>query len=195
MKKLLLLPLLLLGLPACELLCTDCCGSKPMGRYDVNGALLTATTVANGNLVVLGPDAQLKGTALELRLALQTLIVAARRTGGGGMAYACSPADPTPIQERLDSVAITSRFDFDAQHPAGTPLNDLLEVQRFYNGQQTLVALTTYLAGQQGQPEDQLVLKFAGSGSPASARQQFRVFYRLTNGEEYIAETVSLQLN
>jgi len=198
MKKLLLAGLLTVGSQACQLLCGDCCDSGPVGRYDITGAILTATTSAPGGTMVLDANASVDGTTVYLHLTPQTQYIAAKQTDGGsnGVAYACSPVDP-PFAEQLDSLAITSRYDFDEEHPAGTPLNDILELQDSQRNTSDFVRLPNYLQLRQGLPDQLLVLRFTGRTGARTGfpRQQFQVYYRLTNGEVHTAETVVLLWN
>lgn len=190
-KKLLFLGVLTLVLPACNLLCGDCCDLAPPGNYDITGTLLTALgTDAGRNATVLAANASVRATDLRLHLALDTRLIASYRpVGGNGVAYACSPQEPG-FTERLDSLAVTSGFDFDAQHPAGTPLNDLL-----VSTSDWAETLTDYLQAQASHPSVAWPL-FTLRNAPAQAGpQQFRVFCRLTNGEEYTAQTPVLQLS
>lgn len=189
LKKLLLLGALTLVLPACNLLCGDCCDLGPPGNYDITGTLLTALSTSNGgNVLVVAPNAPVRSTELRLQLSLDTRVVAAHRpVGGSGVAYACSPRDPE-FTEQLDSLVITSRFDFDAQHPAGTSLNDVLTTFDWSE------SLNDYLRERAGRPDIVLPLLKLRTVPAQAGPQQFRVFYRLTNGEEYTAEAVAVTI-
>ncbi|MBC6697757.1 hypothetical protein [Hymenobacter sp. BT190] len=190
-KKLLLLGALTLVLPACNLLCGDCCDLRPPGNYDITGTLLVALGTSTGRTAtVLAANAPVRAMELRLQLGLDTRMVAAHRpVGVSGVAYACSPLEPG-FTEQLDSLAITSRFDFDALHPAGTSLNDVLTTFDWSE------SLNDYLRVQAGRPEVALPLLTLRAVPAQAGPQQFRVFYRLTNGEEYTAETlpVTIQL-
>lgn len=187
-KKLLLFAILTLVLPACDLFCGDCCNLGPAGKYDITGTVLTALRTDIGrNAMVLGTNESIRSADLRLQIALNTQLTAFRSSGGGSVAYACSPADPEFI-EQLDSLAITSRFNFDAQHPAGTSLNDVFASFDWSEN------LNDYLRQQAGRPSGRLPLLTLRSGPAQAGPQQFRVFYRLTNGEEHTAETVPLLL-
>lgn len=115
----------------------------------------------------------------------------AQPTGLLPAAYACSPTRPA-FTEQLDSVVVRSRFDYDAQHPAGTPLNDLLDATSPYSS--LTKPLPAYLTEQQGRPDEQLNLRLR-SGPTVAGRQQFVVRYRLRNGESYTAQSVEMLLN
>lgn len=192
MKKAWLLLLTLGAGPACQLFCDDSnscgCGrpktsSRP-GYYDIEGVSLTAVSGTGGGNVVLAPGSAVSRAALRLWLAPTTRYFTALPSapGGAGVAWACSPAPPAFV-EQLDSVLVRSRYAYDAGHPAGTPLNDLLATDD-YQG----LALPDYLRQAAGQPEERLPLRL--TAPPAAAGpQQLVVRYRLRNGEVHTAET------
>lgn len=187
MKKRLLLALTVLGLPACDLIGPKCGrGANVLPYFDVEGVFLIAQEQGR----VLTTDEPISFDALQLQLRLQQRFYAA----GGGLgftaaAYACDPAPNgyRGTSETLDSVVVTSRYDYDARHPAGKPLNDLL---RFHHG---------YSAGTLAQLDVKTLdlndWTWVLTQGPASAStQQFVVRYYLRGGETYAAETPRLTL-
>lgn len=187
-KKLGLLLLALAAGPACQMTCDSAscgCGTpssaKP-GYYDIEGVSLVGTRDAGSSTVVLTAGSSAPWNAVTLRLAPTTRYIAGRWSrGGGNLAWACSPV--INFSEKLDSVTVHSRYAYNAQHPAGAPLNDLLAADSYNN-----VLLGAYLRARSGEPENMLGLRLAAPPA-AAGPQQFVVRYRLTNGEVYTAET------
>ncbi|MBC6697758.1 hypothetical protein [Hymenobacter sp. BT190] len=101
-------------------------------------------------------------------------------------AHACPPA-PAPgylgTPQVLDSMVVRSRYAYDAQHPAGASLNDLLLET---DTGQPLPAR----ASRSAEPRLQLRVPPAVAGP-----QQFVVRYRFADGTMYSAQTPVLQLN
>ena len=187
MKRLWLL-LVALGIgPACQLACnsTSCgCGGPPKGGYyDIEGlSLVGLDNSGSGTVLTAGNTVPLP--QLRLRLTPITRYFTRLRSHPGGVAWACSPAPPAFV-EQLDSVLVRSRYAYDAQHPAGTPLNDVLSAYEYGS-----LGLRDYLQRQAGQPEEAMRLRL--TAPPAAAGpQQFVVRYLLTNGEVYTAEPPS----
>lgn len=183
MKKLLLIALVIVGLPAC-----DTCGPFERQYVDVIGLSAVALRQAAGTTAQVLTAGQASPVA-ELKLLLNPdtrLYSAAPARTGGFAAVACEPADPT-YTELIDSIRVTSSYDFDAQHPAGTVLNDLLRLDNSYGG---AVSLSEVLRTPQSVPA-LLRRNLQFSQTPTSSTtQQFRVRYHQTNGEVYTAETV-----
>ncbi|AII51173.1 hypothetical protein [Hymenobacter sp. APR13] len=145
---------------------------------DVEGISLVANTSSTQPVVT---NATVYSLALQLKCTLQTRGYGVQLPQGGFRTFAdCKPPDYT---EWGDSVVVTSRFDYDLQHPAGASLNDLLDLE---------ARLTNV---QQFHPVDLDQNTFRFLQRPAtSGPQQFRVYYRQTNGEVYTAETVVMNL-
>ena len=206
MKKYLFRPLLTL-LTACLVLalagackkqCPDSYCDEPAkpAYYDVQGVILMALDASRDPARVLQSGGAVPTASLLLEVRPDVRVYswqAAPRPAGGFFpaAYALTPAAPT-FTETLDSLRVRSRFDYDARHLAGTPLNDLLlatdDVQR------VALPLPDYLTQGNGRLTTQLNLRL--SAAPAQAGpQQFEVRYRLRNGEVYTALTLALRLN
>ncbi|MET4106955.1 hypothetical protein [Hymenobacter sp. UYP22] len=177
MKRLVSAALLLFLLPACELIFGDACSSGP-AYYDVSGVLLSV------NRYSYHPQYRSIGVYLQVSERYYS-----RRTGSSGTAYACSPTNPgyRGTKERLDSLVFTSRYDYDVQHPAGTPLNDILRKQ--IGTSDSLVAMKS------GGIEPPRSLNLRLSVPPTrTGIQQFVVRYRQTNGEIYTAVTDTVKV-
>ncbi|WBA41928.1 hypothetical protein [Hymenobacter canadensis] len=187
MKKLLLCALVIVGLPAC-----DTCGPFERQYFDVIGLSAVALRQAAGTTAQVLTAGQASPVA-ELKLLLNPdtrLYSAAPARTGGFAAVACDPADPT-YTEMIDSIRVTSRYDFDAQHPAGTSLNDLLLLD---NGYGRIMTLNELLLMPQSVPVlTRRNLQFSQTPT-SSVTQQFRVRYHQTNGEVYTAETVPVTI-
>ncbi|GAB3832001.1 hypothetical protein [Hymenobacter jeollabukensis] len=183
-RKMLLLGGLLLGLPAC-----NDCGPFKQQYIDVNEArVLTERHRPGTSVVVVGAGETVAATELRLQLLLLgPAYSAVSERAGGFAAVACEPADPQ-YTETVDSLRVSSRYSFDATHPAGTSLNDLIQTD---NGMSSLTDLL-----RTPQPVGRIRnerLRLAQA--PASAGpQQFRVRVHLTNGEVYIVETPVLNV-
>lgn len=184
MKKLLLFALVMIGLPAC-----DGCGPFEKMYVDVTGlaAVVALRQPTNAAAQVLVAGQSTPAAELQLRLQLNSRVYSALLAPAGGFAaMACEPADPE-YTEIVDSLTVTSRYPFDARHPAGTSLNDLLRID---NGYGTSVSLAQQLATPQGVGELGRHAIRLSQAPTSSATQQFRVRYHQTNGELYTAETV-----
>jgi hypothetical protein len=186
-----LLLLLVTGLPACDWNGDwgDYCGGS---RYiDVEGVELRAFRepfVPGSQPLPAGQS--IRFSELRLQLNLQQKRWSAAPTRGGFRAWAdCS--DPEN-DEAVDSLTITSRYDYDARHPAGTSLNDLVLVVPMSGAASPGTAVTLQSLFQHA---PFTVLHFpvgwlALTAAPAQpGPQQFRVRYHQTNGEVYQADT------
>jgi hypothetical protein len=189
MRRPLLSLLFLLSLPACDLLSgTDKCGGDSLPYYDVQGVRFWA--MQPGQQVQSGSTASV--ATLSLRLDLDVRYYSAAPAPAGrflAAAMACDPAPPgfRGTTERIDSLVIRSRYDYDAQHPAGSSLNDILLVDNSTH------SLAHHLQGGQKEPSQQLWLRLSAAPT-RSATQEFVVRYRLTNGEVYTAATPAFRI-
>ncbi|WBO84931.1 hypothetical protein [Hymenobacter yonginensis] len=187
MKKLLLCALAIIGLPAC-----DICGPFDEQFGDVTGLTMVAVQHRAGTSVQVltaGQSASVAEFKLLMRLNVR-LYSAAPVPTGGFSAMACDYPSPS-YEAQVDSITITSRYDFDAQHPAGTSLNSLLRLDDGYASSQRLSDLMKdpqYIPYLQDRN-----LQFTQAPT-SSATQQFRVRYHQTNGEVYTAETVPVTI-
>jgi hypothetical protein len=191
MKKYLLLAGLVFGIPACDPVGNPCGDVILPTYYDVQGlGAMLVRQPANAAAEALAPNASVASPELRLRLALQErYYTAARVPGLVAAAYACPPAAPAGVLgtlERTGSLAITSAHPYDAAHPAGASLLDLLA---------DTPGSTFRQPSTQAPQEPFRWLAFALQTPPAAAGpQRFRVYYRQTNGEVYTAETVTITL-
>ena len=184
---------------ACKKQCTNSCCNETFSAsfYDVTGMVLVALDQGRTPALVLpsGGAAAAGSLALQVRpnVRLYSWQAPARPAAGGlfPAAYACLPPSPT-FTEQLDSLTIRSRFDYDARHPAGTSLNDLLVATDEYR--RLPLPLPDYLTQYPGQLAIQLELRLA-SAPAQPGRQQFVVRYRLRNGETYTALTPEFGVN
>ena len=198
MKRLLLFTSLVLGLPACgDLLCSDSCGCNPPPKsfnYDITGTTVAAIVNAGGSVAVLGASEAVSRGQFALRLGLETRMVAAlEQQAGWGAAYACSPVEPK-FTEQVTAITVTSSNALDAQHPAGSALNDVLSVYNLSGNGGTYSLLSDYLQQRAQQPELVLELRLANATAASTGPQQFTVVYQLDNGEQYSAQTLPLTL-
>lgn len=190
MKRLLSLLLLLFVAPAGAVLesCTakdgDCSISFSETFFDVQGLTLAATR-ATGQALTAGEA--LSAAELQLAVQLQVRYYSGQpvRTGWLPAAYACPPA-PIPgykgTTEVLDSLVVRSAYAYDAAHPAGTSLNDLLISE--HNGQPL-----PPVPARDTQPMLHAWPLRLRQGPSQAGPQQFVLRYRLTNGETYTART------
>ncbi|NVO33519.1 hypothetical protein [Hymenobacter lapidiphilus] len=192
MKKYFLVVALVFGLPACGLLGSDECGPvQGPTYYDVQGLSASlARQPAAAAAETLAPNATVARQEFRLRLRLQERYYAAAAVPGiMGAAYACPPAAPSGLlgtAERADSLSITSAHPYDAAHPAGASLLDLLL---------DTADVAAQLPSPRQPQEPFRWVDFALRTPPAVAGpQRFRIYYRQTNGEVYRAETVTVTL-
>jgi hypothetical protein len=175
---------LLLLLPACESACPS-----PPTFVDVEGINLMHYSRQTG---VLANGQVVRANDLMLRLELvERLYTASLPRRGGFAAWAdCTPPEPT-YTEQVDSLLVTSRNDYDAQHPAGTSLNDLIRITHRGGN----VALQDFLTRPQG--VESITKQYLTVTAPParSANQQFQVRIHLVNGEVYktAVSTIILQ--
>ena len=189
MKKYILLAGLVFGLPACDLLINPCGRDNPATFYDVQGiGIVVIRLPANRPMENVSAGASVASQELLLRLNLQERYYTARPTAGFlSAAYACSPAEPGSkgSAELVDSLSVTSAYNYDAAHPAGTSLLDIFGPRVFAQ------PAPSRQAPQEPFRSVDLGLRTLPA---ASGPQQFRVYYRQTNGEVYTAETVVFSL-
>ncbi|OGX86833.1 hypothetical protein BEN48_00240 [Hymenobacter glacialis] len=133
---------------------------------------------------VVAPNGTVASREFRLRIGLKERHYTVVPVSGFiSVAYACSPVPAGSLGsvERMDSLSITSLYNYDAQHPAGTPLTDLLVVDG-----RTRIPVPS----RQNPLEPFRFAEISLLNPPAATGpQQFRVYYRQTNGETYIAET------
>jgi hypothetical protein len=187
-----LLLLVCCGVPAGALLpgCAeeDSCGYDAVPRfYRTQAVTLAASSQRTGQPVAANEP--IAAADLLLAVHLQKTYYGHQPAKGWHLlptAYACPPA-PAPgylgTQQALDSVVVRSRYAYDAQHPAGASLNDLLLETGLG---QPLPAR----ASRSAEPQLQLRVLPAAAGP-----QQFVVRYRLADGTVYSAQTPVLQLS
>jgi hypothetical protein len=190
MRKYLALALLVLGMPACGLLGNECGRDNPATYYDVQGVGISATrqpTDKPWEVVAAGAAV----TSRELRLRTELRVRHYSVGPGQGFlsaAYACDPmpAGSLGSAERVDSLSITSLNDYDALHPAGTPLSDVLETGGNFQ----------FLSPSRQNPVEPFQFTEFSLRQPPAAEgpQKFRIYYRQTNGEVYTAETAAVVL-
>ncbi|WP_035560364.1 hypothetical protein [Hymenobacter sp. IS2118] len=188
MKKYGLLAALVLGLPACGLLGNECGRDNPPTYFDVQGLDVAVTRQpVDKPWEVVSPGASVASRELRLFLLLRERhYTVAPSRGFMSAAYACDPlpAGSRGSTERMDSLSVTSLNDYDAQHPAGTPLTDLLAVG----------GLNSFPVPSRQNPLEPFRYAELSLVQPPAATgpQQFRVYYRQTNGEIYTAETAAV---
>ena len=191
MKKVLSLLLLLAIAPLGAALdgCTEdsykCGASQPDKFYDLQGLTLAAIRPATGQAVAAGEEAAAADVLLEIQHQVRYYGTQPVRSGWLPAAYACPPtpyAGYKGTTEILDSLVVRSVFAYDAAHPAGAAINDLL-LER-----ETGKSLPPVPAPSTGPALFDVQLRFRQGPSQAGP-QQFVVRYRLTNGETYTART------
>ena len=187
MKKTLGTLLLLTLAPAGALLesCSDddCRYDSTQRYYDVQGVELVAVRQATGQPLVAGETAAAADLQLEMQLEERYYGSRPGRASGSSSAYACPPA-PMPgylgTTEILDSLTVRCAYAYDAAHPAGAVVNDLL---LYRGGVQALPPVP----GRNAMPVRLALRLWRGPDQPG--QQQFVLRCRLTNGETYTART------
>lgn len=190
MKKYVAMAALVLGMPACGLLGNECGRANPATFYDVQGieAFVTRQPM-DQPWATVAPGGVVASRELRLRVGLKERHYSVAPVQGFiPAAYACSPVPAGSLgsAERMDSLSITSLYNYDALHPAGTPLTDLLSVD----------GRLPFPAPSRRNPlEPFRFAEISLLAPPASpGLQRFRVYYRQTNGEVYTAETEVITL-
>ena len=167
-------------LPACEGPCPS-----PPTFVDVVGLHVIPY---NRTAVVLGNNPAVRAADLQMRLELVERLYSASPPRRGGFAAWADCIPPTPTYtDQADSVRVTSRYDYDAQHPAGTSLNDIV---RFSYG----TPLPDVI--QRPQPVQTFTRQsLVFTVPPARAgTQQFQVRLHLVNGEVHQGSTPAFTL-
>ncbi|MCC2547951.1 hypothetical protein LJY25_15995 [Hymenobacter sp. BT175] len=196
-KPLILLLVTLLGLPACGLFTEKCVVVPAPPYYDVEGVqLLAAQHPAGQSQQPLATGQSVAGFDARLEFRVTARFYGAVSPPGGWLAgaYACSPSPPAGYlgtTERIDSFTVVSAYAFDAAHPAGTSLNDVLVDEA--SGQVLDQALVSVLQGRGYFPRELYLCLRRPPATPGN--QQFTVRYHQTNGESYSARTVLFRLN
>lgn len=105
-------------------------------------------------------------------------------------AFACDPPPPgyKGTNQLLDSLVITSNYDFDPEHPKGTKLNEFFDR---YTGQRA--PLIEYLKQESLQAPEGLDL-LLNTMPTGSSTQEFTFTFYLSSGQVYSTETMSIQL-
>ena len=193
MKKTLGILLLLLGgIPVGAVLqgCNECNFAVAEKYFDVHGVVLNALRATTNQRLTADEPIAAADVRLEVNLQARYYSFRARPSGWLPMAYACSPSQLPGYggtTEVLDSMEVRSTNAYDAAHPAGSSLNDLLVIQ---SG-----GLPLPVAPARGTAPEQNGLQLQLRQGPAQAGpQQFVLRYRLTNGETYVARTPRLVL-
>jgi hypothetical protein len=122
---------------------------------------------------------------MEVRPQARFYSFRARPSGWLPAAYACEPSQLpgySGTTEALDSLEVRCVYAYDAAHPAGSSVNDLLVNQ---SSGRVLPAVP-----ERGTKPELNGLPLQLAQAPAQAGpQQFALRYRLTNGETYTART------
>ena len=197
-KRVLSLLLLLAVAPAGAVLegCTDedddCRYDYSQEFYDVQGVTLAARRLATRQVLAAGEAALATEVYLEAQTKVRYYSFRSRHSSWLPAAYACPPA-PIPgyggTDELLDSLVVRSAYAYDAAHPAGSSLNDLLLYES--TGQPLPPVPERGTRPPSGAGYLTLRLK---QGPAQAGPQQFVLRYRLTNGEAYTARTPVFEL-
>jgi hypothetical protein len=169
--------------------CTEdkdkCSSNQPDKFYDLQGLTLAAIRPATGQSVTAGETVTAAEVLLEIKHQVRYHATQPVRAGWLPAAYACPPtpyAGYKGTTEILDSLVVRSVFVYDASHPAGAAINDLLLEK------ETGKPLPPVPAQHTSPALYGLQLRFRQAPAQAGP-QQFVVRYRLTNGETYSART------
>ncbi|WP_158010853.1 hypothetical protein [Hymenobacter lapidarius] len=175
-------------MPACGLLGNECGRANPATYYDVQGieAFVTRQPM-DQPWATVAPSGIVASRELRLRVGLKERHYSVVPVQGFmSVAYACSPVPAGSLgsAERMDSLSITSLYNYDALHPAGTPLTDLLGVD----------GRPQFPAPSRRNPLEPFRYAEISLLSPpvTTGPQQFRVYYRQTNGEVYTTQTAAV---
>lgn len=160
--------------------CNSCGSEGVPAFFDVQG--LGFNAIQQGRAVAAGESAVVTDLQLVVQLQERYYGQQPARSGWLPAAYACSPLDAgyKGSEEVLDSLVVRSAYAYDAAHPAGASLNDLLVDQG------NSLPLPPKPAPNQMPYAPVLRLRQAPS---QAGLQQFVVRYRFTNGEVHTAKT------
>lgn len=193
MKKTLGMLLLLLGgIPVGAVLqgCNDCVFIEAEKYFDVQGVVLNAFRAKTNQRLAADEPIAAADVRLEINLQARYYSFKVCQSGWLPTAYACEPSQIPGYggtTEILDSLEVRGTNAYDATHPAGSSLNDLLVNQSS--------GLALPVAPMRGTAPEQYGLSLQLRQGPAQAGpQQFMLRYRLTNGETYVARTPRLVL-
>ncbi|MDB5235342.1 MAG: hypothetical protein JWR44_2335 [Hymenobacter sp.] len=164
--------------------CADkykCSVGSPLAFFDVEGLIFAV--IHQGQVLAAGQSVAAAEISLAIQLQKRYYSQRPVRATWLPAAYACPPT-PMPgymgTSEVLDSLVVRCVYAYDATHPAGAIVNDLLTNEY---GQ---IVPPVPASGTSPGYQQELRLRQA----PAQAGpQQFALRYRLTNGEAYAART------
>jgi len=127
-------------------------------------------------------------------ISASTDFYASKRLGSflSNNAFAC---DPPPdghrgTKELLDSLVITSYYDYDENHPAGVKLNDVFDISL---GDRSKFRLNDYLNQENLQAPTYITLML-NSRPNASDFTKFKMVFYLSSGETHSTESVKLTI-
>jgi hypothetical protein len=207
MKKALVLLLLVTGQLSCQEITGGDCNFPAQPFYDIqsislqNWQIISDSSVSYPEVEAFNTTQPIAFTKLLIRLAADVKYYAVTASPKPfsfmSAAYACSPPNPgyKGTKERVSSIRITSSFDFDAAHPAGSSLNDVFKLQ--YAGPQRdplpAMEIDFFLAQDQPTPPEWLNLKL--KQKPDNQIQNFQIEYEFTNGEKYTLQSGELLID
>jgi hypothetical protein len=183
MKKLVGALLLLVIAPIGAVIegCSTCGSEAVPSFFDVQG--LTFDAIRQGQAVAAGESVVADDVQLVVQLQARYYGLQPVFSGWLPAAYACEPSRTAGYkgsEEVLDSLVVRSTYAYDAAHPAGASLNDLLVDQ---SNSKTLPAKPA-----PNQMPYAPALRLLSKPTQAGP-QQFVVRCRFTNGEVYTART------
>lgn len=107
-----------------------------------------------------------------------------------GSALACSPAPPgyNGSQEKIESLTVITLNDFDDNHHAGDTINDLVDFHDF----SARTSLNDFLSNNISFIKQEALFLQLKAAPTLNPYFKSRLVLKLTNGEEYSAETNSI---
>lgn len=188
-------PVLLAGIGGC-----DTCGPFEdryrIKKYQTNliQADQTIQTIQLGPAKpILERDTLTYGQFVIVAFADSEEFFGARSGGSSTTAWACDPA-PTEPSDSLAGITITSTGDYDALHPAGSELNDLILTNTINSPFPTTTQLLPDLLTAKDKPAYNF-LYFKFRTPPARLQlHQFTTTIRLTNASVFITRTTPVYI-
>lgn len=200
MKKLILLTAFALLLPVIGFLSCNPCGSTP-DYFDVNGMqvsnwVVSRTQLPDGNYKRLPQEGEVVSFANHFVNVNFEVAFAQKEAGSGppGAAFALSCGNPVS-REKIDTFFVITRNAWDAMHPVGDTINDLVETYNHFVMRYEDLAYfspgSLYGGSAQGRPLISTSFAFRVGREPAfkDVAHAFRLVFRFRNGETYSGET------
>jgi len=178
--------------------CEETCSRTPK-YFDINGMrlsnyIVSRTELANGRFTRETEEGETVSFA-DHCVGVNFDVTYARREAGGfppGAAFALSCIEPSS-REKADTLFVITRNAWDATHPAGDTINDIVEAAPYASRNEDLKSFRSllnyraYHGSWLSSPE--FVFRVSREPVRKDTGHAFRLVFRLQNGTVYTAET------